>query len=292
MSKPICQSDHLQVHVYHLAPEPVVYQKSTDLAFSPTAFTLISGLNDAVLVDAPATRKQGEEVAQWITKTIPGKQVKYIYITHGHGDHHFAVRSIQQEFPQARVVATKDCYEHILQQYGDIFEPVWDGLFPGKIDSKPLAESEIDILPEDGKFELEGQIMEAVEVGQGDTHSSTVLHVPSLDLVSGGDVVYGHCHQLFLELPTPELRALWLKSLDQVAALKPKLVVPSHMRPEEQYGPEHIEETKTYIRTYEEVLASTKSWQELEAGLKEKFPERDGSFILRWTAQTPYNASF
>src|SRR5271155_1407635 len=40
------------------------------------------------------------------------------------------------------------------------------------------------------EFELEGQVLRAVSVGQGDTAHSTVLHVPSVDLVVGGDVVY------------------------------------------------------------------------------------------------------
>lgn len=114
MATPVAHNDHLQVFVYHLAPEPVVYQNSTDLAFSPTAFTLIAGKHEAVLVDAPATRAQGEEVADWISKTISGKHLKAIYVTHGHGDHFFAARRIQQHHPHAKRVATKDCYAHML----------------------------------------------------------------------------------------------------------------------------------------------------------------------------------
>ena len=291
MAEPVAQRNGLSVYVYHLAPEPVSYQNCTDLSFSPTAFTLITGQDDAVLVDAPSTRAQGQEVAGWISETVPGKKLKAIYITHGHGDHFFSVPTIQQRFPEARVVATKDCHEHMLQQYGQpTFEFFWNGLFPDKIDSTPVTD--VDILPEDGIFHLEKHVCQAFEVGQGDTHSSTVLHVPDLDLVVGGDVVYGHCHQLFAEDHTPDLRALWLRSLDTVAALKPKVVVPSHMRPEEGYGPEHVEETKQYIHGYEETLESAKSWEELENGMKEKFPGRDGSFILRWSCQAPFNAAF
>lgn len=289
MATPVTHNDHLQVFVYHLAPEPVMYQNSTDLSFSPTAFTLIAGKHEAVLVDAPATRAQGQEVAEWISHTIPGKQLTAIYVTHGHGDHFFSARSIQQQHPHAKVVATKDCYAHMLEQY-DMFDGFWNALFPGKIDGQPLED--VEVLPEDGAFHLEGQLLRAVEVGQGDTYSSTVLHVPSLDLVVGGDVVYGNCHQLFAEDHTPELRALWQKSLDEVAALRPKVVIPSHMRPKDGYRPEHVEETKRYIHTYEEVLNSASSWEAHEKAMKEKFPGRDGSFILRWSSQAPYNAAF
>ena len=35
MSEPVIRKNGLQVGVYHLPPVPVVYQQSTDLAFSP-----------------------------------------------------------------------------------------------------------------------------------------------------------------------------------------------------------------------------------------------------------------
>ncbi|KAK5955049.1 hypothetical protein OHC33_003728 [Knufia fluminis] len=286
----IAHHNGLSVHVYHLAPEPVLYQNSTDLSFSPTAFTLISGHHSAVLVDAPATTGQGQEIIEWIAKTIPGKSLKYIYVTHGHGDHFFSAGVLQQKYPNAKVIATKGTAEHIAQQYTQpFFDSFWAALFPDKIDTKPIS---VDVLPEDGIFKLEGHDFRAVSVGQGDTYNSTVLHVPSLDLVVGGDVVYGDCHQLFAEDNTPELRAKWLDSLDKVAALKPKVVVPSHMREDNAYSPDHVDETKEYIRAYEQFLKESKTWQELEGKLKERFPDRDGTFILRWSCQAPFGADF
>jgi glyoxylase-like metal-dependent hydrolase (beta-lactamase superfamily II) len=131
-----------------------------------------------------------------------------------------------------------------------------------------------------------------VEVGQADTYNSTVLSIPSLSLAITGDVVYGHCHQLLAETATPELRQAWLNSLDKVAALEPKYVIPSHMQPSEGYGANHVEETKEYIRAYEEELAGSKSWEELEGKMKSRFPKRIGNFILRWSTQQPFDAAF
>ena len=68
--------------------------------------------------------------------------------------------------------------------------------------------------------------LRAVEVGQEDTYDSTVLHVPDLDLVLGGDVVCGDYHQLFAEDVTLELRSMWLRGLEKVAVLSPGWVVP------------------------------------------------------------------
>lgn len=287
----VTRANGLQVDVYHLPPATVVYQNSTDLAFSPTAFTLIHGEHDAVLVDSPATIAQGNALADWVQQTIPGKQVKAIYITHGHGDHFFTGPIVQQRYPGARVVAKEDVYAHMLQQYEpSVYAPVWESLFPGgQVTDTPYP---ADVLPVNGTFYLEGHALQALEVGQSDTYNSTVLHVPDLDLVVGGDVIYGHCHQLFAEDPTPALRAQWLHNLDRVAALAPTVVIPSHMQPQDGYSPNHIVETKRYIHVWEEVRAKSSTWQELEAGMKENFPNRTGNFILRWSSQAPFNASF
>lgn len=163
-------------------------------------------------------------------------------------------------------------------------------LFPGgQVTDIPYPAK---VLPENGTFYLEGHALQAVEVGQSDTYNTTVLHVPDLDLVVGGDVAYGHCHQLFAEDSTSALRNEWLNSLDKVAALKPKLVIPSHMQSHDGYRPSHIDETEQYIRLWEQLRANSSSWQELEARTKKNFPHRTGNFLLRWGSQAPFNASF
>ncbi|KAJ9644855.1 hypothetical protein H2204_001317 [Knufia peltigerae] len=287
----VTKKNGLQVDVYHQPPAGVVYQNSTDSSFSPTAFTLIHGEHDAILVDSPATIAQGKALAQWINQTIPGKQLKTVYITHGHGDHFFTGHIIQQSYPGAQVVAKKDVYDHMLQQYEPaVFKSVWASLFPGgQVTDTPLAAK---VLSQNGTFHLEGHVLQAVEVGQSDTYNTTALHVPDLVLVVGGDVIYGHCHQLFAEDSSHELRQKWLISLDEAAALNPKVVVPSHMQAHDRYQPSHINETKRHIHFWEQLLANSSSWQELEAKVKKAFPLRTGNFVPRWSSQAPFSAAF
>ena len=287
----VASAKGLRADVYHLPPAPVHYQNSTDLSFSPTAFTLIQASKHAVLVDAPATEAQASNLTQWIKAQLgPKKTLQYIYITHGHGDHFFTAPQICASFPGCKVVATSDVNDHMQSQYEDpLWSTLWLALFPGQITSRPF-DADV-ILPRHGGFAVDGHVLRSVEVGQGDTYNSTVLHVPSLGLVVGGDVVYGNCHQLFAEDYTPSLRQLWVDSLDRVAALKPRYVVPSHTKPGDGFRPSHVRETKRYIRRWEATLAESGTWEELEAGMKKSFPGRDGSFILRWSSQAPFNAS-
>ena len=290
MSNFVVRKDGLQVDVFHLPAAPVVYQNSTGLSFSPTAFTLISGHHEAILVDASAAHDQGETVADWVKKTIPGKTVKAVYITHGHGDHFFTAPIIQKHFPGAEILSTNDVYQHMLGQYEPDQFAFWKTTFPNnQITSTPFPTK---ILAPNDIFHLEGHVFRAVEVGQSDTYNSTVLHVPDLDLVVAGDVVYGHCYQYLAESTTLELREQWLKSLDKVAELRPKIVVPSHMQPREGYEPSHVQETKDYIKAWADLLSKSSTWEELEGAVKAKYPDRIGSFILRYSAQVPFGAAF
>jgi glyoxylase-like metal-dependent hydrolase (beta-lactamase superfamily II) len=74
---------------------------STNQATWPACTTtLISGDADAVLVDAPMTIKQGQELPAWIH--AKGKNVSSVVITHGHGDHFFGAAKVWRRFRTRR----------------------------------------------------------------------------------------------------------------------------------------------------------------------------------------------
>ncbi|KAH8809195.1 beta-lactamase-like protein [Xylogone sp. PMI_703] len=286
----VASKNGIQVDVYHLPPAPVVYQNTSGLTFSPTAFTLIHSKNEAVLVDSPVAVWQGEALADWITKTIPKKKLTAVYITHGHGDHFYSASVIQERFPGVQVLVNRDVYQHMLAQYDpSFFNLVWGSLYPGQINNTVYP---VRFLPPNGTFSLEGHTLQSIEVGQGDTYNSTVLYVPDVDLVVGGDMIFGRCHQFLAEDVTSELITLWGRSLDRIAALNPKVVIPSHMQPQDGYAPSHIRETKNYIFVWDSMRARARSWQELADSMSNIFPDRIGEFILLWSSQAQFGASF
>src|SRR5450756_2008890 len=99
--------------------------------WQPTTATLISGANEAILIDATCTFQQAEELANWIAGI--GKRLTTIYVTHGHGDHSFGIPTLLRRFPDARAFATAQTIDHLSSQISD---PLWDQLFPGQI-SRP-----------------------------------------------------------------------------------------------------------------------------------------------------------
>src|SRR6202045_5472534 len=66
--------------------------------------TLIYGERDAVLVDTFMTVEQCNGLADAIVAS--GKSLKAIYVTHGHPDHFFGLKILQDRFPNMQALAT------------------------------------------------------------------------------------------------------------------------------------------------------------------------------------------
>src|SRR6202008_3696480 len=65
--------------------------------WSPITSTLIMGRRDAVLVDPPLTSEQAAQVGDWVAAS--GRDLRQIYITHGHGDHWFGALPLLRGVP-------------------------------------------------------------------------------------------------------------------------------------------------------------------------------------------------
>jgi len=238
----------LRVDVYTSPPIP--WRKSNGQEgglWSPIACTLIHGEKDAVLVDTPITTAQTEDLAVWISSVILKKRLTKIYITHGHGDHWFGISTLLKHFPEAQPVATTKVIEHMKGQIEGPRFKVWTTQFPNQIDQQNKLPTP---LPSSNEFYLEGNVLQAVDVGQADTYDSTVLWVPSIKLAVCGDVAYGDVHQMLGECDTKAKRQGWITAIKKVEALGPELVVPSHKRASEIDGAFHLENSRKYIENF------------------------------------------
>jgi len=86
----------------------------THRTWAPISATLISGEQDAVLVDAMLTSDQALALGSWIAAR--NRTLTTIYITHGHGDHFFGLGLLLDRFPRARALATPAVVAHMRQQ--------------------------------------------------------------------------------------------------------------------------------------------------------------------------------
>ena len=145
---------------------------------------------------------------------------------------------------------------------------------------EPMAENVID---------LEGAELRVIEVGQGDIRPSTVLHVPAIDTVVAGDVIYNQIHAM-LGLSAPDDWQNWIASVDQVERLRPATIVAGHKKPEasDQAVGEMIDGTRSYISDFAEAAQSARDADELVAMLLAKYE----NFGNRWTLEFSARAWF
>jgi glyoxylase-like metal-dependent hydrolase (beta-lactamase superfamily II) len=186
-------------------------------------------------------------------------QLTDIYITHGHADHFLGVKILQARFPLARVLATRGTIAHMGQQLEPtFFRRFWEGFFPeDQLPHDIQADSMFaEMLPDNNSLELEGHVLQAIEVGHTDTFDTTILWVPDLRLAVCGDVVYGDVHMYLVEANTREKRMEWLAAIEKVQALKPERVVAGHQREGESDDVHHLESSMGYIRTFQSLLDS------------------------------------
>jgi hypothetical protein len=147
--------------------------------------------------------------------------------------------------------------------------PLFAALFPGQIPATPVVARPV---PEGGIL-VEGELLQAIEVGHSDTDDSTVLHAPSIDLVVAGDVIYNNVHQFLAESAGGGLQA-WLRAVDKVEALHPRHVVAGHKDDQRPDDPTIITETRAYLEAAGELLATGPSRRGYLDGILTGFPDR------------------
>lgn len=247
--------------------------------WSPMSATLISGETEAVLVDTLVTFDQVDALSDWIE--AHGKKLVAIYATHGHADHWIGLARLLERFPEARGVATPEVVARAeFESTNPAVSTYWQTIFPGEVPDRPVLPQPLA----DDVIDLEGSELRVVRVGQGDTEFSTVLHVPTIDAVVAGDVIYNAVHIMTAETGPAE-RDQWLASLEAIAALNPRIVVAGHKRPGNEDGPETIEQTRQYLRDFSDIARDEVDPAVIVARMLELHGDRDNPRTLWHSAR-------
>ena len=220
------------------------------------------------------TTTQARVLADWIANT--GKSLTTVYVTHGHGDHHFGLSVILDRFPGARAVAAPAVVEHMRESVDpDAVASFWAHLLPGQIPDQLVVAEPL----KDGVFDLEGHDLVAVDLGHTDTDDTTCLHVPDIGLVVAGDAAYNDVH-LYLSESDPDRRKAWIAALDTIEALEPRAVISGHKRAGRADDPHTLEETRQYIRDFDRIDATTTTARVLYDQMLALYPDRVNPGVL------------
>ena len=247
--------------------------------WSPMSATLIYGDREAVLVDTLVTFDQVDALADWIESF--GKRLVGIYVTHGHSDHWIGISRLRERFGPVPAWARPKVYERaVFEATNPGLSAYWQGVFPGEIPENPETPDRFD----GTTIELEGSELNIIDIGQGDTVDSTIVHVPAIDAVVGGDVVYNEVHMMMGETDG-QSRLDWIANLDRIAALDPQIVVSGHQRVGAPNDAKSIGESQQYLRDFSHVAGSEETVEGIVSRMLELHGDRDNPRVVWHSAR-------
>jgi len=183
----------------------------------------------------------------------------------------------------ARVVATAGT---IAQMHANITaRPIlWDKVYRGIPPSPVIA-----VTVPGNRLTLEGHDLVIVEVGHSDTDDTSVLHIPDLELVVSGDVIYNGAHMWLGEGAVVGGFGPWRDAINKVEALKPRHIVCGHqnMRLDDDAG-RTIAETRQYLDDADELLRTENSAVDFFNAKIERYPNHLARMVLWASASALY----
>lgn len=246
-----------------LAPGVHVGQRPDPMRYPVVCNSVVVVGDDGVLLfDAGGFPKQGEQVLAKV-KALTALPVKYIVISHWHGDHNRGIGPILDAFPNAQVVGhsfTRAAMEGApmqrifkAEQGGGVRDTAADvkkSLDENKfIDGTPLDPAErpfferflvdavehqaevmrMRVIPPtltfDDKLDIKlgKRLVQLRHFGPGNTKGDAVMILPAERIVAAGDTVVAPIPYAFGSYP-----ASWAKVLPQLKATRFKTLVPGH----------------------------------------------------------------
>ncbi|MDM0003769.1 MBL fold metallo-hydrolase [Variovorax sp. J22G73] len=250
----------------------------------PVSSEIVTGQAEAVLIDAQFQRNDAEALVRKIKAT--GKKLTTVYISHSDPDYYFGLDVVQAAFPDAKIVATPQTVAAI--------RPSKDGKLahwgPILKDNAPKALVVPDALAGDS-LTLEGRKIQVVGLDGRDSSppERSFAWIPSLKAVVGGIPVSANIHVWVADTQTPQSRRDWIKTLDRIAALHPKTVVPGHYLPNADgsapYTVASVKFTRSYLQAFEVEAAKAKDSGELIAAMKKRYPRLEDASSLELGAK-------
>ncbi len=235
--------------------------------------TLISGEKEAMVIDAGFSRADALRIAANVLDS--GKRLTTIYVSQADPDYYFGVEVLKELFPQADVVTTRAVLDKLVPKLAGKVA-FWGPKMGANAPRKPVVPRAL----EGSTLKLEDQVIE-IRGTQGLLAHRPYAWIPSIKAVVGNIGVFGNMHVWTADTQTAAERAEWVAQLDEMAGLKPELVVPGHMQAGTALDARTIGFTREYLLAFEKALPLAANGAEMVKALQQAYPQlTDGAMSL------------
>lgn len=245
--------------------------------------TLVYGDKDAILIDAQFRLSDAHRLAAMILESK--RNLTTVYVTHPHPDHYFGLVVIRQAFPNAKFVALPRVVEEIKTSWEGRVK-AWKPQYGDNIPSNPIIPDPLD----GNTLTLEGETLQIYGPLQGDSASdNSFVWIPSLKVVVGGDTVFSGTHFVFAPMAATQKKD-WMKTIDQIAELKPEIVIPGHQIAGAPNDASVLTFMKRYMQDSNAAQASSRTADEFKSKMKSLYPDLGIDGLLNISAQAAFPA--
>src|SRR5262249_52984682 len=226
--------------------------------------TIIIGEKDILVIDPQFSLSEAHKLAAEILESK--KNLAVIYCTHPHPDHLFGLAVLKEAFPHAKIVAlpaTVNAAKTGWPARQKFWVATYGNNIPGPDPILPEELAEPVLTLEGERFPITGGVQGA------DGPGNSFVSISSLKAVVTGDIVFDH---VYFGVPRDAARENWLKTIDQIAALKPVIVIPGHEGPGATRDMKAIDFMKKYIADWDANLSRSKDAAEVKSNVLKQYP--------------------
>jgi glyoxylase-like metal-dependent hydrolase (beta-lactamase superfamily II) len=234
--------------------------------------TMVIGEKDILLIDPQFSLSEAHKLAAEILESK--KHLATIYSTHAHPDHLFGLAVLKQAFPHAKIVALPATVAAAKTGW-PARQKFWAATYGANIPGPD------PVLPEElasPVLALEGEQFPITGGVQGaDGPGNSFVYIPSLQAVVTGDIVFD---QIYFGVPRDAARENWLKTVNQIAARNPSIVIPGHEGPGATHDMRAIAWMKKYMADWDGNVSRSKDPRDMRANVLEQYPGLGMEFTL------------
>lgn len=234
--------------------------------------TLVYGETEAMLIDTGFTKADALRIAAKVLDSH--KELKTIFISQADPDYYFGAETLHTIFPKADIITTPAVKKVIEEKLAGKLA-FWG---PKMGDNAPVNPI-IPIAYNKSTLMVDGHTID-IRGTEGAFAHRPYLWIPENKAILGNVAVYGNMHLWMADAQSDAAQAAWTAQLEEMLALKPKVVIPGHMALGTKLDSSTISSSLNYITVFQKAKRESKNSAELIKAMTAKYPDAQGALSL------------